>query len=402
MKIQMIMITVLFALLGCGADEYEKRTELTEEESSDELLQVVGGNPVAASSAIAKATGMVLMEGGGACTATLIHSRWMLTAGHCAVGSNRVRVRFGTNFRSPELEVQGTIYRHPQYVNQKNANGSSTKVFYDFAVIKLDTNVNRTKASLPTNSSGVYPGFRLHFAGFGNRKISNNTANDIGLLYSVKLTADSYRSGDLSNPANVQRNYICATGGFGSAFNPKVSGVNSGDSGGPAFKDGTLMIAGVNAFNSIQNGGSKLVSCASRIEVGLPWIKQMTGIGNGGGNLGGGSTEVMGHIDSVSRQNNFATAKGWACVQGLAQSITIHIYVGGPYGQGQFIGSARANISSEAGVSNVCKTSRVAHRFEVKGQDNGSFKGKALYIYGINPVNGKPNKLIGGSGKMIP
>src|SRR5437773_1668276 len=76
---------------------------------------------------------------------------------------------------------------------------------------------------------------------------------------------------------------------------------------------------------------------------------------------------VVGNSDGI-----FPTASdaqhipGWACAHGVAGSINVHLYAGGPAGSGTFVTAATANLASEPDVASACKLDgATALRFDI-------------------------------------
>lgn len=105
---------------------------------------------------------------------------------------------------------------------------------------------------------------------------------------------------------------------------------------------------------------------------------------------------VIGYIDGVV---GASTLNGWACAKYNAKSIYVHLYAGGPAGQGTYAGYTLANLTSEAAVGTACKTSFTKYRFAIPVANRFPV-GTALYVYGISPVGGT-NNLLTGSGMFV-
>lgn len=105
--------------------------------------------------------------------------------------------------------------------------------------------------------------------------------------------------------------------------------------------------------------------------------------------------DIIGNVDGFTGD----TLVGWACAQGLNQSIDVHVYVGGPAGEGANVRIARADLASDAGVTARCADQGAGHRFAIDMTDlKDAHGGKAIYVHGISP-NGRANLLIQGSGR---
>jgi YD repeat-containing protein len=110
---------------------------------------------------------------------------------------------------------------------------------------------------------------------------------------------------------------------------------------------------------------------------------------------------VMGAIDAVSTGAN-AMITGWACASGLATSIDVHLYVGGPAGTGTKIGAYTANQNSEQAIQDACHSTGTLHRFSIPLSEamRGDHVGESIYIHGISPSGGD-NNLLSGSGSFV-
>lgn len=117
----------------------------------------------------------------------------------------------------------------------------------------------------------------------------------------------------------------------------------------------------------------------------------------------GYATNVVGGIDGInvgSQGNGFVS--GWACSSGLAQSINVDLYVGGPVGTGTLIGRYSASQASEAGVLSACGVTTGSYRFYIAltAATQSQYAGQGVYVYGISPV-GNSNVLLTNSGKYV-
>src|SRR3954468_1025716 len=59
---------------------------------------------------------------------------------------------------------------------------------------------------------------------------------------------------------------------------------------------------------------------------------------------------IIGVIDSAPWDGNQVVISGWACARGVAQSVTVHVYAGGPAGTGSWLTAGVANLWSESAV----------------------------------------------------
>ncbi|WP_137937898.1 hypothetical protein [Chitinivorax sp. B] len=111
---------------------------------------------------------------------------------------------------------------------------------------------------------------------------------------------------------------------------------------------------------------------------------------------------VIGSFDGFyTNPNGFSTAFGWACDINVPQSIDVLAYLDGPVGVGQGPYRFPTYVASEAGVSAYCKTSNVAHRFNVDLTPyQKDIAGRRLYFYGVS-ASGHEDVLLPGSGQHV-
>lgn len=112
------------------------------------------------------------------------------------------------------------------------------------------------------------------------------------------------------------------------------------------------------------------------------------------------SSGVIGIIDGISN----SAILGWACQEGNPQSIDIHVYVGGPAGQGTILKGFTANLSSERAVARACGTFGRNYRFEVPITAEEAMKHaeESIYIHGISSRGNRNNLLVRSGEFKIP
>lgn len=108
------------------------------------------------------------------------------------------------------------------------------------------------------------------------------------------------------------------------------------------------------------------------------------------------ASQIIGVVDGF---NSAGSLVGWACSTGLNQSISVHVYVGGPAGSGTAVGAYSADQPSEPAVAAACSASGTNYRFSIPitAAIHQQHAGKAIYVHGISPVGGA-NLTIGNSG----
>ncbi len=110
---------------------------------------------------------------------------------------------------------------------------------------------------------------------------------------------------------------------------------------------------------------------------------------------------IKGDISGITHDENWNYfVEGWACSVGVNESISVHLYTGGPAGSGVLALGHPANLSTGVEVANACQSQGTAYRFRIPLDANlrAAQGGKSIYIHGISPVSGQPNLLIANSG----
>ena len=110
---------------------------------------------------------------------------------------------------------------------------------------------------------------------------------------------------------------------------------------------------------------------------------------------------IRGYLDSASYDGSQVMLIGWACAGGIAQSVNVHVYVGGAAGSGTWFTAGTANQPSEPAVAQVCGVGSGAYRFSIATPFGPEVMmqlgGLNIYVHGISPVGGS-NRLLTNSG----
>jgi hypothetical protein len=115
---------------------------------------------------------------------------------------------------------------------------------------------------------------------------------------------------------------------------------------------------------------------------------------------------IVGHLDGIAVDASGAHIRGWACQQGRAESIAVHIYAnegasGAP--KGIFALAGKADLDEEQAVNAACKDEQGRkHRFDIPlpGAILVKLHGMPLFVHGIRAVGGVANAAIAGSGTI--
>src|SRR2546428_5420287 len=110
---------------------------------------------------------------------------------------------------------------------------------------------------------------------------------------------------------------------------------------------------------------------------------------------------IRGYVDNASYDGSQVVLVGWACAGGIAQSVNVHAYVGGPAGSGSWFTAATANQPSEPAVAGACGVGYgadpVRNAAPLRAEGMMQLGGLKIYVHGISPVGGS-NRLLANSG----
>ena len=231
----------------------------------------------------------IKVSDGGACTATKIGKRLLITAAHCfddsvsLTGFSDKTTNQGKEYKALTSEM---VHIHPSYQALSKTTYEDTINVIDMAIVRVQENDEFDQIPIrQLDFSLVFPLTRLVFYGYGcdksvndikgyvpKRKIAETESLNIASLQSKHgIMTPLYR--DLSSV--IYQNSIVTPG---SQYNPTQASVCLGDSGGPIFKNGNLV--GINTlytFNDVTSEGNSVsgvsyLNLHARVSAAKEWI----------------------------------------------------------------------------------------------------------------------------------
>jgi hypothetical protein len=115
---------------------------------------------------------------------------------------------------------------------------------------------------------------------------------------------------------------------------------------------------------------------------------------------------IVGNIDGIRLESDGYYLLGWACQQGIRDSIGVHLYADRSAFDtrpGTFVVEGEADLGSEPAVAQRCQDTKGGkHRFKVAipNQLLRTFQKRKLYVHGIAVAGKFENAAIAGSGTM--
>lgn len=189
---------------------------------------VIGGEPDTDHPYVGLVAGQL-----GLCSGSLVSSTVFVSAAHCFVDGEQVRVRFGDQVSPATPFTTGTAHVHPGF-----APGNSLPFTNDVAVVVLDKAVKMKRyGSLPSIGAADSLGKKAEVTvvGYG-----------VSVFLGPNALSDFKR-----RTADIQ---LVVRNGAGSQthlrLSPKAADACFGDSGGPVLQHGTHTILAVNSFTT--------------------------------------------------------------------------------------------------------------------------------------------------------
>ncbi|KAJ6637111.1 Collagenase [Pseudolycoriella hygida] len=208
------------------------------------------------------------------CGASIISSRYLLTAASCLKNAQSVRADMGSTLFSNPKQTQYTVHYavHPQFNSTYNTN--------NIGIVRLNDEIyysNEKRAILLVGRSKVNSTFvdtAAYISGFGvyQKEMVYMSEN---LRYAYTTVVTNTRCELFYPPLSVSSETLCTTG-----YNHSLQTGCYGDTGGAlvAHIDGTWYQIGL--LSSIHNGGCSgtYPNLYTKIMPYLQWINQMTGL----------------------------------------------------------------------------------------------------------------------------
>ncbi len=223
-----LVLLSLVALVGCGQHRGGFESDHTD-------ASIIGGNAAVAGSVIASQTvGLYDASIGATCSATILSSKFLLTAAHCVSSSKAVNliVVFG-----PEISKKAKAFRKVSgfKFNKKWLSAGSSKELKDLgdiAIVKFDGGLpaGYRPARLLSDASLLKNDTDVLLAGYGHTDGVKKSGSGILRRVIIKIEDAAF------SPTEVLLDQT------------KGKGACQGDSGGPAYvleKDGKLSLFGI-------------------------------------------------------------------------------------------------------------------------------------------------------------
>lgn len=241
-----------FCLAGCGEgtrpDATNLRAPVSDASDDPGRLGIIGG--LTASSSNYPHVGTVNSK--GLCTGTLIAKNWVATAAHCIVSTDATKTSVGINGKSYGSDL---VKIHPLFKAEAFSLGN------DLALIRLKEAVPATIKPAALARTPPVPGLYVAIVGFG--------------LTGTGATGQTGGAG-VKRYGFTKIDFVLSPHILWTFDSNEKYSIAQGDSGGPAFLDGTATLAGIASGISAGSGGKYGVhgtyGFETRIDIHRDWI----------------------------------------------------------------------------------------------------------------------------------
>ncbi|KAK7865647.1 hypothetical protein R5R35_006904 [Gryllus longicercus] len=211
------------------------------------------------------------LNGRSFCGGSLISTRWVLTAAHCASGINSFTVYLGAQNLNAANEDGRLIIEttskivHPSY--------SSLLISNDVALVNLNQDVplsNYIQTISLATGSNLFEGSASRVSGWGKTSDASNSVSPQLNYVDLTIIANSVCA-QTYGTLIVRSSTICASGTEGRS-------TCNGDSGGPLIDQASGKQIGIVSFGSSAGCASGAPSAYARVTSFADWISSNSGI----------------------------------------------------------------------------------------------------------------------------